>query len=90
MTKSDKKRVKAALLRWRDRFTAIDNNASIAPSDYLMGAVNWLRSLAKLGNEYLEDGADDWADEHLVHAAMLVVAECRKLEEIITAEAKNL
>jgi hypothetical protein len=90
MTKSDKKRVLAALKRWEAKYTEVDNDRNATASDLLMAGVNWLRAMVKLGNEYLDDGAEDWADEHLVSAALLVLSECRKLHEDIKAEAKNL
>jgi hypothetical protein len=90
MTKSDKRRVLAALKRWEARYTEVDNDRNATAGDLLMAAVNWLRAMAKLGNEYIDDGADDWADENLVSAALLVLSECRSLQEEITKEAKNL
>jgi hypothetical protein len=90
MTKSDKKRVLAALDRWQAAYSKVDNDPKATSSDYLMAAVNWLRAMVKLGNEYLDDGAEDWADEHLVNAGVLVLSECRKLQGEIGAAAKEL
>ena len=76
MTRSDKKRVLAALDRWQAAYSKVDADPKATPSDYLMAAVNWLRAMAKLGNEYLDDGAEDWADEHLMNAGS---SSCRSV-----------
>lgn len=89
MTKSDKRRVLEALKRWEAKYDEVVQDPNATAGDLLMATVNRLRSLAKLGNEYLE-GPDGWADENLVRAAIQVSSECRKLHDEIKAEAKNL
>ena len=90
MTKSDRKRVLAALKRWEERFTAIDNDPHAKCGDLLMASVDWLRCLAKLAHEYTDPEEVEWADENIVAASLLVISECRKLETVIRDEAKNL
>lgn len=90
MTKSDRTRVLEALDRWEARHQKAYDDPNATASQVLGAAVDWLRAMTKLAEEYLDPEDTGWPEGKIVDAAMLVRSVCRDFAGEIRDEAKNL
>lgn len=91
MTKSDRRRVLAALERWEKRYraeTAGDGGGT--PATLFAAAVDWLRAEVKLAAEYLDPDDSGWAESGLMDASVLVAGVAKELADEIRKDAKSL